>query len=74
MLYILKPKTTSKEITEKLESIFGNVATGENVLQEFYNATQKENESVTLWGIWLEEVSRGRGRKDIQVRNRGIEC
>ena len=32
------------------------MATGKTVLQEFYNATQKGNESVALWGIRLEEI------------------
>ena len=56
VLVTLGPRATSKDIKEKLECIFGNVATGESVLQEFYNATQKENESVTLWTIRLEEI------------------
>lgn len=56
VLVTLGAKATSKEIKEKLECIFGNVATGESVLQEFYNAVQKDNESVTLWSIRLEEI------------------
>ena len=40
----------------KLERTFGNVASGQTVLQEFYTAEQTENESVTLWGIRLEEI------------------
>ena len=34
----------------------GNVASGESVLQEFYTACQKSDESVTLWGIRIEEI------------------
>lgn len=56
VLVTLGAKATSKEIKEKLECIFGNVAMGESVLQEFYNAVQKDNESVTLWSIRLEEI------------------
>ena len=56
VLVTLDAKATPKEIKEKLECIFGNVATGESVLQEFYNAVQKDNESVTLWSIRLEEI------------------
>ena len=52
----LKPNVTTAEILEKLESVFGNVASGESIVQEFYNAYQKPNESTTLWGIRLEEI------------------
>ena len=40
----------------RLESKFGNVASGEAVLQEFYTAYQEENESVTDWGLRLEHI------------------
>ena len=56
VLVTLGAKATSKEIKEKLECIFGNEATGESVFQEFYNAVQKDYESVTLWSIRLEEI------------------
>ena len=41
---------------DKLERTFGNVASGQTVLQEFYTAEQRKIESVTLWGIQLEEI------------------
>lgn len=47
---------TVQEILERLEGVFGNVATGESVLQEFYTAAQKADESVTTWGLRLEEI------------------
>ena len=47
---------TVEQMIEKLERTFGNVASGQSVLQEFYTAEQKENESVALWGIRLEEI------------------
>lgn len=47
---------TVQEILDRLEGVFGNVATGESVLQEFYTATQKADESVTAWGLRLEEI------------------
>ena len=40
----------------RLEGVFGNVATGESNLQEFYTASQKEDESVTAWGLRIEEI------------------
>ena len=52
----LRPNVSSTEMIEKLESVFGNVASGESLVQEFYNAYQKADESSTLWGIRLEEL------------------
>ena len=40
----------------RLEGVFGNVATGESILQEFYTASQKADESVTAWGLRIEEI------------------
>ena len=56
---VLLPMGTSstvQEIIERLEGVFGNVAAGESVMQEFYTATQKSDESVTAWGLRLEEI------------------
>lgn len=47
---------TVKEMMERLEGVFGNVATGLSVLQEFYSASQKQDESVASWGLRLEEI------------------
>ncbi|MCG7879163.1 MAG: hypothetical protein N0C90_22935, partial [Candidatus Thiodiazotropha endolucinida] len=47
---------STEQILEKLESVFGNVASGESIVQEFYNAYQRPTESTTLWGIRLEEI------------------
>ena len=43
-------------ILDRLEGAFGNVATGEAVLMEFYTAFQQPEESVNSWGIRLEEI------------------
>ena len=51
---VLLPMGTSSslhDILDRLESVFGNVAAGESVMQEFYTATQKQNEIVTTWGL-----------------------
>lgn len=56
---VLLPMGTSATVStimDRLEGVFGNVATGESVLQEFYTATQKSDESVTAWGLRLEEI------------------
>ena len=44
------------EIMKKLESVFGSVATRESIMREFYTATQQQEESVTAWGLRLEEI------------------
>ena len=36
--------------------MFGNVATAASIMQEFYTAAQKADESVTLWGIRIEQI------------------
>lgn len=47
---------TVDEMLTKLETIFGNVASGESVLQSFYTASQRADESVAAWGLRLEEI------------------
>lgn len=56
---VLLPMGTSatvEEIMERLESVFGNVATGMSVLQECFTASQKLDETVAAWGLRLEEI------------------
>ena len=56
---------------EKLEGVFGNVASGESIVQEFYNAYQKPDESTTLWGIRLEEIfERARDKGHVTLEQR----
>ncbi len=47
---------TVDEMLCKLKAVFGNVAAGESVLQEFYTTAQKQGESVAAWGLRLEEI------------------
>lgn len=56
MLVTFGPRAKSSEISQKIECLFGNVASGESVVQEFYNAMQRSNESVPAWGIRIEEI------------------
>ena len=56
VLSTLDPLTDSIGILSKLESLFGNVASGLSVLQEFFTAAQREDESVTTWGLRIEEI------------------
>ena len=43
-------------ILEALQSHFGNVASGESIVQEFYNAYQKPGDSTTLWALRIKEI------------------
>ena len=44
------------EIMKRLERVFGNVASGASMMQEFYTATQKQAENIVAWGLRLEEI------------------
>ena len=56
ILATLDPLTNSDGIISKLESLFGNVASGLSVLQEFFTAVQADDECVSMWGLRLEEL------------------
>jgi hypothetical protein len=45
-----------KAVLEKFDIVFGNVFAIEQLLEQFYSASQKVNESVALWGCRLEEI------------------
>ena len=78
VLLPLGTEASNKEMLNRLEGVFGNVATGESVLQEFYTAAQKQDETVTAWDLRLEEmlqkaVMKGHIRKeetDSMLRNK----
>ena len=70
-VFTLGSSATSKDIIEKLQNVFGNVASGESVLTEFYTSAQKSDESVTMWGMRLEEiVQRGIEKGQIELEKR----
>ena len=48
--------STPREIIAKLENVYGNVACGQAILQEFYTAEQSSEESVADWALRLEEL------------------
>ena len=52
----LGPTATVEEIMERLESTFANVATGISIMQEFFIASQQQEESVSEWALRLEEI------------------
>ena len=56
VLLTMKADVTLEEIIDKLESIYGNVRTGESVIEEFYSSNQTKEESVSAWGLRLESL------------------
>ena len=56
VLLPLGPTTIPMEIVNRLQSVFGYVASCDAVLEEFYTAEQGQDESVADWGIRLEDI------------------
>lgn len=55
VLLTMRPDVSVSDIVEKLESIYGNVKTGESVVEEFYMAkTKKKMKAFFSCGIRLE--------------------
>ena len=64
-LLTLKPLASSNNILVKLDNVFGNVASGQSILQEFYTAVQQPEESVTMWSLRLEEIFQRVAQKSV---------
>ena len=56
VLMTLGEDVTVEEVLAKFDHLFGNVLPPEIVLEQFYSARQKDDESVTLWVCRLEEL------------------
>lgn len=56
VLLNMSPSAKPLEIIKKIENVFGNVASGEAVLQELYTAKESSEESVADWGLRLEDI------------------
>lgn len=56
ILLTLAPDATTKDIVDKLDTVYGNVRSGESVIAEFYQSNQKKDEGVSEWGIRLEGI------------------
>ena len=56
VLVQMKEGATVDDILQKLEGMYGNVATPMSILQEFYTVYQKQDESVAAWGLRLESI------------------
>ena len=61
----LQSLASSDEILVKLDNVFGNVASGQSILQEFYTAVQQLEESVTIWSLRLEEFLQRVAQKSV---------
>ena len=54
LLLTLPPKAGPSRIIDKLEGVYGNIYPSEQLIQQFYAATQEANESVADYGMRLE--------------------
>lgn len=78
ILLTINPMASTEEIINKLDNIYGNVRSGESVISEFYQSTQKKSESISDWGIRLEgllqsAIEKGQimiGQREELLRNR----
>lgn len=52
----LGPKSSLPEILDKLDSIYGDVEKKADLLGDFFNARQREDENVTSWSCRLEDM------------------
>lgn len=56
LLVPLGENASVTDILAKLDGFYGNVSTGETLIQAFYNDFQKENESIAAYGSRLEQT------------------
>ncbi|KAH3863383.1 hypothetical protein DPMN_026368 [Dreissena polymorpha] len=56
ILTSLKPTATTEEILKTLDSNFGDIKSGESLMEEYYKAKQEKDEDISAWGIRLEEL------------------
>ncbi|XP_062598216.1 uncharacterized protein LOC134259630 [Saccostrea cucullata] len=56
MLVEVGDKASIQDILRKLDGFFGNVASGETLMQSFYNDCQKEGESTVVFASMLEDT------------------
>jgi len=76
ILLTLKPTATTMDVLKKVEEVYGNIKTGDNLVHEFYSAKQKEKELVSAWGIRLETLFQqavDKGELDEKKRNEKLK-
>lgn len=52
----LGEKASTQELLERLHNLYGSVESSEELLSEFYQANQRENENVVQWSGRLEDL------------------
>ena len=55
-LYNMGDSATLEDIMKTLDVQFGSVTTGISAMQEFFTASQKQDESAASWGLRLETI------------------
>lgn len=55
-LYNMGDSATLEDIMRTLDVQFGSVTTGISAMQEFFTASQKQDESAASWGLRLESI------------------
>ena len=63
ILMPLGTAVTIEQTLNKLEAVFGNVATVDSVMQEFYTAAPNQGETVTAWSLRFENIVQKAVRK-----------
>lgn len=56
VLATLRSSATTTEILDTLESNYGNIRSGESLMEEFYTAKQGKDEDLSAWAIRLERI------------------
>ena len=64
-LLTLEPLASIDDILVKLDNVFGNVVSGQSILQEFYSAVQQPEENVMIWSLRLEEILQREAQKSV---------
>ena len=54
--YVPLDSTTPSDIIDRLDGLFGDVLSGEDPMQKFYNESQQADESVANWSCRLESI------------------
>lgn len=66
LLHSLGIAASAQQVLDKFEVVFGNILSGDDLMQEFYTSKQKEDECVAEWSCRLEELS-------FQVKEKGVK-
>ena len=63
ILTTLKSTATIEEILATLETNFGDIKSGESIMEEFYTAKQEKDEDISAWGVRLKTIIQKAVRK-----------